>query len=220
MIISPQLRMNLNKVAVITIVYILINIFFFFFTYSIINSPYSIGPSLQFSIKSSFFISIIIGLISGVLGGIILVSVNSQLFRKRSFKFSILTTISAYTLIFLIVTIVVIFINIIGEYGLNEISYESIKYNFALMIDPSLITFFIFWGFITLSTLFLLQVNDKFGPGVLLKFLTGNYHHAKKEQRIFMFMDMRSSTSIAEKIGNENYFNLLNDLFSDNRYDS
>ena len=30
-----------------------------------------------------------------------------------------------------------------------------------------------------------------------------------------MFMDMRSSTTIAEKIGNEKYFNLLNDLFSD-----
>jgi adenylate cyclase len=48
-----------------------------------------------------------------------------------------------------------------------------------------------------------------------LKFLAGNYHHPRKEQRIFMFMDMRSSTSIAEKIGNEKYFNLLNDLFFD-----
>ena len=30
-----------------------------------------------------------------------------------------------------------------------------------------------------------------------------------------MFLDMRSSTTIAEKIGNEKYFNLLKDLFSD-----
>ena len=30
-----------------------------------------------------------------------------------------------------------------------------------------------------------------------------------------MFMDMKSSTSIAEKIGNKQYFNLLNDLFND-----
>ena len=71
------------------------------------------------------------------------------------------------------------------------------------------------WGFITLFTLFLLQVNDKFGPGILLKFIRGKYHHPRKEQRIFMFLDMRSSTTIAEKIGNEKYFNLLNDMFSD-----
>jgi len=71
---------------------------------------------------------------------------------------------------------------------------------------------FILWGTITL---FLLQVNDKFGSGILLKFLAGNYHQPKKEERIFMFMDMRSSTTIAEKIGNEKYFNLLNDVFAD-----
>jgi len=42
-----------------------------------------------------------------------------------------------------------------------------------------------------------------------------NYYQPKKEERIYMFMDMRSSTSIAENIGNEMYFNLLNDLLSD-----
>ena len=30
-----------------------------------------------------------------------------------------------------------------------------------------------------------------------------------------MFMDMKSSTTIAEKIGNKQYFNLLNELFAD-----
>jgi adenylate cyclase len=84
-----------------------------------------------------------------------------------------------------------------------------------LVFDLPLFTGFILFGAITLFTLFLLQVNDKFGPGILLKFLAGNYHRPKKEERIFMFLDMRSSTAIAEKIGNEKYFNLLNDLFFD-----
>ena len=103
----------------------------------------------------------------------------------------------------------------LGEHGLQGLSYKIIKIKLGFVFDSTLITYFILWGVITLSTLFLLQVNDKFGPGILLKFLAGNYHQPKKEQRIFMFMDMRSSTSIAEKIGNEKYFNLLNDLFSD-----
>ena len=96
--------------------------------------------------------------------------------------------------------------------GLGEsTSFHVLEFTVNILF----LTVAVFGDTYTLSTLFLLQVNDKFGPGILLKFLTGNYHRPKKEQRIFMFMDMRSSTTIAEKIGNEMYFELLNDLFSD-----
>ena len=158
---------------------------------------------------------LLVGIIAGVLGGILLVSVNSHLFRRRSFKFAMLTTLFAYILIFILVTTIATFANLLGVNGFRGVSYDLIIDSFVLVFDSILLTYFILWGVITLSTLFLLQVNDKFGPGILLKFLAGNYHHPKKEERIFMFMDMRSSTSIAEKIGNEKYFDLLNDLFAD-----
>jgi adenylate cyclase len=125
------------------------------------------------------------------------------------------TTLIAYVLIFVVVSLVASLAMLIGEYGLLGISFNSFKTTLEFVLNPTLIVNFILWGTITLFTLFLLQVNDKFGPGILLKFLAGNYHQPKKEERIFMFMDMRSSTTIAEKIGNEKYFNLLNDVFSD-----
>jgi len=207
--------MNFHKVAVITLGYVTISLFLFFFNYAIINSHYSLGPSLLFNVKNYLLTNILVGMIAGVLGGVLLVSVNSQLFRRRSFKFAMFTTLIAYVLIFLLVTFVGTFVNLLGEHGLHGISYDSIKIALGLVFDSTLITYFILWGGIVLSTLFLLQVNDKFGPGIMLKFLAGNYHQPKKEERIFMFMDMRSSTSIAERIGIEKYFNLLNDLFSD-----
>lgn len=213
--ISRQLKMDLNKVALITIGYVILNIFLFFFNYALLNSPYSLGPSPQFSAEGNLLTNLLIGLITGVLGGILLVYVNSSLFRRRSFKFAMLATTMAYLLIFVLVTLIATFANIIGEDGLYGVSFDSISIAFDYIINPILITYLILWGAIMLLTLFLLQVNDKFGPGILLKFLAGNYHQPKKEERIFMFMDMRSSTTIAEKIGNENYFNLLNDLFSD-----
>ena len=212
---SRQLKLDLNKVALITIGYVILNLFLFFFNYALLNSPYSLGPSPRFNVGSYLLTNLLIGLIAGVLGGVLLVSVNSYLFRRRSFKFAMLTTLIAYILIFVLVTLVATFANLLGEYGLLGISFDSIRIAFGFVFDLTLITYFILWGAIVLFTLFLLQVNDKFGPGILLIFLAGNYHQPKKEQRIFMFMDMRSSTSIAEKIGNEKYFNLLNDLFSD-----
>ena len=44
----------------------------------------------------------------------------------------------------------------------------------------------------------LLLVNDKYGPGVFRDFLLGRYFQPKREERIFMFLDIKSSTTIAE----------------------
>ncbi|GAB4246305.1 MAG: hypothetical protein Tsb0034_25190 [Ekhidna sp.] len=56
-------------------------------------------------------------------------------------------------------------------------------------------------------------VSENLGHHVFLNFLTGKYHHPKKEERIFMFLDMKHSTTIAEQLGHEQYFNLLRDYY-------
>jgi adenylate cyclase len=62
---------------------------------------------------------------------------------------------------------------------------------------------------------FLLQINKKFGHGNLLKMMAGRYHKPRDEQRIFMFLDMKSSTTIAEKVGHFKYSQLLQNCFHD-----
>jgi len=57
--------------------------------------------------------------------------------------------------------------------------------------------------------------NRMIGKGVLLKYLTGRYHTPIEEERIFMFIDIKSSTTIAEKIGHRKFHSLLNDFFYD-----
>jgi len=213
--ISRHLKLNIHKVFGITLAFVAINLFLTFFNFALINSPYSLGPSPLFNPKSYLLSNLLVGMIAGLLAGVVLVVVNSKLFRKRSFKFAMLTTLLAYVLIFLFVTILATFVNLVGEHTLQGITFDSLKIALGFVFDWTLLSHFVLWGAITLFTLFLLQVSDKFGPGIFLKFLLGNYHQPKKEERIFMFLDMRSSTSIAEKIGNEKYFNLLNDLFSD-----
>ena len=62
---------------------------------------------------------------------------------------------------------------------------------------------------------FILQVNRKFGPGNLLKLITGKYCTPKIENKIFMFMDLRGSTAIAEKLGHNKYSKLMQTCFHD-----
>jgi len=58
-----------------------------------------------------------------------------------------------------------------------------------------------------------LQISRLLGDGVLLKFLYGKYHKPVEEERIFMFLDLKSSTTIAEKIGHEKFYSFLNSFF-------
>ena len=60
---------------------------------------------------------------------------------------------------------------------------------------------------------FLLQINQLLGEGVLWKFILGKYHRPREEERIFMFLDMKSSTKIAEQLGHVRFYTLLNELF-------
>jgi len=51
------------------------------------------------------------------------------------------------------------------------------------------------------------------GKGTLAKLLVGSYYRPSEQQRIFMFLDVKSSTSIAEKIGHQRFMLLLNDFY-------
>jgi adenylate cyclase len=62
---------------------------------------------------------------------------------------------------------------------------------------------------------FINQVNRKFGPGVLLPLLLGRYRTPKEEERIFLFMDLKASTSIAEEMGHLKYSSFIRDSFMD-----
>lgn len=57
-------------------------------------------------------------------------------------------------------------------------------------------------------------ISDHLGHDVLLNFFSGKYHSPKEESRIFMFVDMQSSTSLAEKLGHQSYFKFLRDYYN------
>ncbi|MEL6917983.1 MAG: adenylate/guanylate cyclase domain-containing protein [Bacteroidota bacterium] len=78
-----------------------------------------------------------------------------------------------------------------------------------------------FWAlifYIVLSSFvfsFLKIATERFGKGVFVKVLLGKYKNPREEERIFMFLDLKDSTSIAEKIGHLTYSQFLQDCFYD-----
>ena len=70
------------------------------------------------------------------------------------------------------------------------------------------------WTALMGATMLMVRLSDQFGSSGL-SYLAGRYSHPRQELRIFMFLDMRSSTSIAEDLGHVRYFQLINELFQE-----
>jgi adenylate cyclase len=61
--------------------------------------------------------------------------------------------------------------------------------------------------------LFFLEIELILGRNFLPHYLLGKYNRPKKEHRIFMFLDLTGSTGLAESLGDDKYYQLLNDCY-------
>jgi adenylate cyclase len=127
-------------------------------------------------------------------------------FRRWSFTKLLLFKTLLYTAAIYLATVPIIYIvgRSAGRKMSELIAYLGSLQNLVLVIYTlaiySLLVFF-------------MQINHLLGEGVLWKFLRGKYHKPREEERIFMFLDMKSSTTIAEQLGHVRFYTLLNELF-------
>ena len=83
----------------------------------------------------------------------------------------------------------------------------------AFLLSPEQLVLVVYSLVIYGLLVFFLQINHLLGDGILWKFISGKYHRPREEERIFMFLDMKSSTTIAERLGHVRFYTLLNELF-------
>jgi len=62
---------------------------------------------------------------------------------------------------------------------------------------------------------FALEVERVVGPGNLWRLLAGSYRRPSEEERVFLFMDLKGSTTIAEELGHKRYSELLQECYRD-----
>lgn len=213
LISSKKITGSLNKIFWITVGWTFVALFKFFSGYNTISDAKFqcelAGLDMMLYLKST----LIAGIAAGMIGGCIMVFVWEKWLRTKSYGWALTSIFLSYSLVYFIVAI------ISGLFFQSKLLNQSIvdsKLWHSLIrhtIDIENLENFLFWLIIVIGTLVILQVNDKYGPGVFASFLLGKYFHPKKEERIFMFLDLRSSTSIAEKLGEHPYFNFIKEVF-------
>jgi len=108
----------------------------------------------------------------------------------------------AYTL----VIVTVYLLSDAAVFGMEAIRYDMEHY-LAQTVLFALVAVFI--------AVMLLDINRLLGQRALLRLFLGRYHSPVIERRVFMFLDLASSTAIAERLGDVAFHRFLNDFFFD-----
>lgn len=174
--------------------------------YPATGNLYSFKESLVFVSIGSFFM----GLFQGSIEVLWMKYYFSKLALWKKFVYKSIFYLLLITLFMSILTVLI-----------NAILLD--KHIFSQKVFDNLLNFisdFSFWamviytGIILDIALFYSEIEAYLGNNALLNYL-GKYHKPNQEKRIFMFLDMKSSTSIAESIGHKRYFELLKIYYAD-----
>ena len=146
-----------------------------------------------------------LGLVFGLLE-LFLFPKAEMLFRRWSFTKILLFKTLLYTVVIYAVTVaLMIIIGLFEGRKLSELPAFLASVEQLVLVVYTLVIY----GLLV----FFLQINHLLGEGILWKFIRGKYHKPREEERIFMFLDMKSSTTIAEQLGHVRFYTLLNELF-------
>lgn len=151
-----------------------------------------------------------LGIIAGFLFGSMEYIYEKYLYKRMSFGKTILVgAVSSLASILLLVTF--------GFKAFGRIIEIDLSWDFyqEFVLSKQMILFIVYIFLVGFLIDFFKEVDKKFGPGNLWKMLKGEFYHPKEEQRIFMFLDLKSSTTIAEQLGHNKYSQLIQSCFHD-----
>lgn len=165
-----------------------------------------------------FIMSSLAMMVVGLLTGLVELKFLDHIFARHNFLLRFFYKLLIYSLFFIVVELITYPLAASLELNTHFLDQEvwdkylryaaSITHlSTGLQLATSLVL-----------SLFYTEISEFIGQSALINFFTGKYHRAVEEERIFMFLDMKSSTTIAEKLGHLEYFELLRayyECFSD-----
>ena len=90
-----------------------------------------------------------------------------------------------------------------------------VRVSLSELVDQTFVTVVAVSFVAALVANFVGQVNRLLGRGVLVHLIVGKYHRPRQETRVFLLIDLRESTQIAERLGNLRYHNFLKRFIAD-----
>jgi len=196
---------------------ILIHVIFWVVSFSLLSLLlylFSESVSLLFQVNQpnyDWVTGISAALIYGLLTGVIYVRLRNSRFNRISTIKKFLLEGLTYTVAFVITSgLVILLWRNFRIQELNQMGVDASRLDYASYL---MLAVFIYTFLLNFLLSFFMQMRSNFGPGILLPLYLGKYRKPQIDHRVFMFMDLRSSTSYAEALGHLNYSELIQDCF-------
>lgn len=192
------------------ILWIVAFFFYVFITYSIIDDFYF--KDHLYDTFDLLLSELFAAFCTGIFMGTNLFVLNEFVYPLIFKKYGMLFAALLQSALFLIIA----FIGLLIILELNKAHYITIDNLFILQIDLKwIISFTIYCLVVHIFITLLLAFRRRLGKSYFEGLLRGNYMIPVVEYRIFMFIDMQSSTTTAEQSGHYNYSLLLQECFMD-----
>lgn len=207
-------KLKLQTVGYITIFWGIISLVFSIQNHVFLEATRQRGFE-HYDFSVNLLTTLLIVPLAGVLAGGTIVYFLKEQMRKLPLWFAIIADT-------LIIVVIIVIITIPASLIYNSIYFSRLPWDWFIVVHAldfmfslGLLHTIIFWSLIASLTMVVLQVNEKYGQGIFWKLLKGKYYRPQVEERIFMFLDIRGSTTIAERIGHVRWFEFLNNFFND-----
>ncbi|MEM6262860.1 MAG: adenylate/guanylate cyclase domain-containing protein [Bacteroidota bacterium] len=205
-----KFKSQLFLFAQFILVWIIATFFFSFLRNYGVEERFNQSPVRDLDPSQGLSVNFVVGIVAGITYGILELLFDRPYFQKNSYGRIILGKILLSLIS--VKVIMAIALTLIGTFKGVYLTHEAYVETLTSKTYWVLAVYFIFIaGLIS----FVRMVSNKFGPGILWKMFIGKYRNPREEQRIFMFLDLKSSTTIAEKLGHVKFSNLIQDCFAD-----
>lgn len=146
-------------------------------------------------------------------------AIEETFFKTKFQSKSFFLKIALKTLTYVSLLLLLLFVQslILAAINLNKSVFDAVPVNTVLAFFTS-ITFLgvvVYIGFMIGLGLLSSEIIDYLGIDVVGSFFTGKYNKSVIEERIFMFLDMKGSTTIAELLGHEKHYAFINEYYGD-----
>lgn len=170
------------------------------------------GTAIRLDLTVLAFASIAVFVV-GLLVGVIELFVLKNSFTRFSFAPTFLFKVAIYLALMSLVILITFPIAASLELDTNVMD-PAVWEKYVLFLGSRTHMSTLLQMGVSLSiSLFYSEISKQLGHRFLLYQVTGRYHRPLHEERVFMFVDMRASTTIAEQLGHIRYFELLKDYF-------
>ena len=213
--LSPKTKRNISRIIPFGVIWLVLG-WINLFSQEAAKQNQNLNPSGAVDVTPEVFVfaSIAVAIV-GLLVGTIEVVWLGNLYSEKNFSSKIGYKVLFYT-IFLLVVIFITFPLAAGVElhvsPLDPIVWERFS---SFLTSIEFTSTLVSISFSLFVSLFYSEISENIGHGVLMNFFTGKYHKPIEEKRIFLFSDMKSSTTIAEQLGHIKYFKLLKEYYSD-----